>query len=67
MEAAGRRDDYGMPACRGQLIDQEVSAVLSFVRSAWGNHGPAVEPAAVAKLRDHTDPASSSPIILHMR
>ncbi|WP_028633801.1 c-type cytochrome [Pseudomonas parafulva] len=65
--AAGMPDAYRMPAFRAQLSDQEVAEVLSFVRSAWGNHGPTVDPAAVAKLRDHTDPASSSPIILQMR
>jgi hypothetical protein len=37
------------------------------VRSSWGNSGGAVDAKAVAKLRGHTDPASSSPIILHMR
>ena len=65
--AAGMPDAYRMPAFRAQLSDQEVAEVLSFVRSAWGNHGPTVDPAAVAKLREHTDPASSSPIILQMR
>lgn len=32
-----------------------------------GNQGGAVDAQAVSKLRGHTDPASSSPIILHMR
>lgn len=56
-----------MPAFREQLSDQEIAEVLSFVRSTWGNHGGAVQAKAVGKLRGHTDPASSSPIILHMR
>ena len=64
---AGLPDAYRMPAFREQLSDQEIADVLGFVRSAWGNNGGAVNAQAVSKLRGHTDPASSSPIILHMR
>ncbi|MBD8095177.1 cytochrome c [Pseudomonas fluorescens] len=64
---AGMPDAYRMPAFREQLSDQEIAQVLSYVRGTWGNNGGAVEAAAVNKLRGHTDPASSSPIILHMR
>ncbi|MBI6912086.1 c-type cytochrome [Pseudomonas palleroniana] len=64
---AGMPDAYRMPAFREQLSDAEIAEVLSYVRSTWGNHGGAVEASAVNKLRGHTDPASSSPIILHMR
>jgi len=49
------------------LSDSEIADVLSYVRGTWGNHGGAVDAKAVSKLRGHTDPASSSPIILHMR
>jgi mono/diheme cytochrome c family protein len=65
--SAGVPDAYRMPAFREQLGDKEVAEVLTFVRSAWGNQGGAVDAQAVSKLRGHTDPASSSPIILHMR
>lgn len=65
--AAGVPDAYRMPAFREQLSDQEIADVLSYMRSTWGNHGGAVDAQAVGKLRGHTDPASSSPIILHMR
>lgn len=65
--AAGVPDAYRMPAFREQLSDQEIAQVLSFARGAWGNHGGAVQAKAVGTLRGHTDPASSSPIILHMR
>ncbi|WAB95828.1 MULTISPECIES: cytochrome c [Pseudomonas] len=65
--AAGLPDAYRMPAFREQLSDQEIADVLSFVRGTWGNHGGAVDAQAVSKLRGDTDPASSSPIILHMR
>ncbi|AUG02318.1 alcohol dehydrogenase [Pseudomonas sp. 09C 129] len=65
--AAGVPDAYRMPAFREQLSDREIAEVLSFVRGTWGNSGGAVDAQAVGKLRGHTDPASSSPIILHMR
>nr|WP_314569489.1 cytochrome c [uncultured Pseudomonas sp.] len=65
--AAGVPDAYRMPAFREQLSDQEIAEVLSYVRGTWGNTGGGVDAQAVNKLRGHTDPASSSPIILHMR
>ncbi|MFJ3486829.1 c-type cytochrome [Pseudomonas sp. NPDC090202] len=65
--AAGVPDAYRMPAFREQLSDQQIAEVLTFVRGTWGNQGGAVDAQAVGKLREHTDPASSSPIILQMR
>ncbi|MGE7955854.1 c-type cytochrome [Pseudomonas sp. NPDC089530] len=65
--AAGVPDAYRMPAFREQLSDQDIAQVLTFVRGTWGNQGGAVDAQAVGKLRAHTDPASSSPIVLHMR
>lgn len=65
--SAGVPDAYRMPAFREQLSDEEIAQVLTYVRGTWGNSGGAVDAAAVNKLRGHTDPASSSPIILHMR
>jgi mono/diheme cytochrome c family protein len=65
--AAGVPDAYRMPAFREQLSDQQIAEVLTFVRGTWGNHGSTVDAQAVSKLRKHTDPASSSPILLHMR
>lgn len=65
--AAGVPDAYRMPAFREQLSDQDIAEVLTYVRSTWGNHGSKVEAKDVGKLREHTDPASSMPIILQMR
>lgn len=65
--AAGVPDAYRMPAFREQLSDQQIAEVLTFVRSTWGNQSEPVDAQAVSKLREHTDPASSSPIILQMR
>lgn len=60
-------DSYRMPPFRAQLSDQEVSELLTFVRSAWGNHGGPVTRDDVSTLRAHTDPASSSVRVLQMR
>ncbi len=65
--AAGVPDAYRMPALREQLSDGEIAQVLSFIRTTWGNHGGEVDAQAVGKLRAHTDPASPTPIVLHMR
>jgi mono/diheme cytochrome c family protein len=65
--AAGVPDAYRMPAFREQLSDQQIAEVLTFMRSTWGNQSTAIDAQTVGKLREHTDPASSSPIILQMR
>ncbi|MNC78211.1 Alcohol dehydrogenase cytochrome c subunit precursor [compost metagenome] len=64
---AGVPDAYRMPAFREQLSDVEIAQVLSFVRATWGNRGGEVDAQAVSRLRAHTDPASPTPIVLHMR
>lgn len=46
---AGNPRPYGMPSLA--LDDDEVAAVASYVRSAWGNRAPAVTRADVAALR----------------
>ncbi|WP_044319738.1 c-type cytochrome [Pseudomonas amygdali] len=65
--ANGVPDTYRMPPYRNQLTDREIADVLTFVRSTWGNHGGAVDPKDVGKLRERTNPASPNPIILQMR
>ena len=37
----------GMPAFRGQLDDDEIAAVVSYIRNAWGNQASIVEPRQV--------------------
>lgn len=64
---AGVPDAYRMPPFREQLSDREIADVLTYVRTAWGNHGSDVRAEDVKALREHTDPASSNPIILQMR
>jgi mono/diheme cytochrome c family protein len=65
--ANGIPDSYRMPSFRNQLDDRQMAEVLSFVRSSWGNHGSTVTAEDVKALREHTDPASSNPVILQMR
>lgn len=65
--AAGIPDAYRMPPLREQLSDQQIAEVLTFVRSSWGNQGPAVNAKEVAAMREKTNPASISVIILEMR
>lgn len=42
---------YGMPPFGQTLSDQEVAAVVTFIRSSWGNHGVAVTVDDVNALR----------------
>ncbi len=44
----GNPRPYGMPSLL--LIDEEVAAVASYVRSSWGNAAPAVRPVDVTRL-----------------
>ena len=39
---------------RDTLSDQDIAAVLTFVRSSWGNKAPPVAPEQVKKIRDAT-------------
>jgi mono/diheme cytochrome c family protein len=46
----------GMPNFSGDLDDQQMAAILSYVRSAWGNRAAALEPALVASVRSASAP-----------
>jgi mono/diheme cytochrome c family protein len=43
-----------MQPWQNDLSDQQIADVLSYVRSSWGNSAPAVDAAAVKKIRDLT-------------
>ncbi len=49
-----------MPAFKDQLGDAEIAALLSYIRSQWGNQGDAITPELVAQVRkdsaDRTEP-----------
>jgi mono/diheme cytochrome c family protein len=47
----GNPRPYGMPPFGPALSDAEVAAVVSFVRTSWGNGGALVSPVDVARLR----------------
>ena len=63
----GTPDAYRMPQFRQLSSDQDIADVITFIRNGWGNQGPAVAAAQVAKLRKKTDPTSDQVIILKMR
>jgi cytochrome c6 len=41
----------GMPNFSDDLSDSDIAAVLSYVRSSWGNHAPPLDAALVASVR----------------
>jgi len=49
-----------MPGFGWRLSDDNVAALLSFVRSSWGNRGEAVTSAQVAKVRKAIAPEEKS-------
>ncbi len=56
----------GMPNFSEDLDDAQVAAILSFVRSAWGNSAPPLDAALVASVRGATaPPATQSGLPIH--
>jgi thiosulfate dehydrogenase len=49
---------WTMPAF-ARLSDQEVSEILSFMRTSWGNNAQPVSPSAVAKIRATLNPKTT--------
>lgn len=47
----GKTFNGQMPTWKGQLSDAEIAAVLTYVRSTWGNKAPAVTPELVKEMR----------------
>ena len=52
IEVAGNSYDGRMPRFGETLTDQEIAAVVSYIRQQWGNSAAFVEPAFVAQQRD---------------
>jgi mono/diheme cytochrome c family protein len=48
---AGNPQPYGMPPFSHVLSDEDIAAVLSFIRSAWGNTAPPVTAFEVQQYR----------------
>jgi len=42
----------GMPSFGGQLNDEQIAAVASYIRKAWGRPAAAIAPGDVSKMRD---------------
>ncbi len=53
---AGNARPFGMPPFANELDDEEVAAVLSYIRSAWGNRAAAVQPLDVQRWRSSVRP-----------
>jgi mono/diheme cytochrome c family protein len=51
IEVKGNLYRREMPPLGGELDDAEVAAVLSYVRTNWGNMAGAVDPQLVSKVR----------------
>lgn len=47
---------FTMPAFRDRLSNQQIAQVLTYVRSSWGNRGPAVNANQVSDLRNLPSP-----------
>ena len=48
---AGNPRPFGMPPFRSILSDEDVAAVVSYIRSSWGNHAGVVTPDEVTRYR----------------
>jgi cytochrome c553 len=47
----GNPRPYGMPPFSQDLNDEEIAAVVSYIRQSWGNHALPVSPAEVSSAR----------------
>jgi len=54
IEVKGVRYQLEMPAIRHIYDDQQMAAILTYVRRAWGNRGAIVLPGAVREIRADT-------------
>lgn len=50
----GKEGDHLMPPMGRQLSNQEVAAILTYIRRAWGNRASAVDSTLVQKVRRET-------------
>lgn len=55
----------GMPAWKGDLNDAQAAAVISYVRSAWGNRASPVTAEMVAAERAKTAPTTERGLQAH--
>jgi len=50
----------GMPNFSDDMDDQQMAAVLTYVRSAWGNKAPPLAPPLVASVRNASAPTNDT-------
>ena len=50
----GKEGEMLMPPVGGSMTDEQVAAVLTYVRRSWGNTGTAISPADVQEVRGAT-------------
>jgi cytochrome c6 len=55
----------GMPAFRDDLKDEQLSAIVSYVRASWGNKAAPITTAEFAALRNGDKAAIDRPIPAH--
>ena len=53
-----RPTPFAMPAYDWKLKDNEIAAVITYIRNSWGNAAPAVTAQQVSDLREHLVPPS---------
>ncbi len=63
----GMPDAYRMPQFRVLLNDDEIAAIVTYIRTSWGNKAGPVTGEQVAKIRKSSDAASDAVVILKMR
>jgi mono/diheme cytochrome c family protein len=59
VQVKGTTYNGAMPAFKDQLNDAQIAAVLTHIRSQWGNTGAAVTVETVAKVREETKDRSA--------
>jgi len=52
----------GMPSFADSTDDDTLAAILTYVRSAWGNQAPAVKAESVARVRKDVKGVSAAPV-----
>jgi mono/diheme cytochrome c family protein len=52
VQVKGQTFNNAMQAWEGQYTDQQLAAILSYVRSDWGNNAPEIPPEAVKAVRE---------------
>ncbi|CAN7632270.1 cytochrome c [Phenylobacterium sp. LjRoot225] len=55
----------GMPSFKADLSDDQIAAILTYVRSSWGNKASPVKPADVAAVRKGGAPVQARSLQAH--